>query len=221
MNKFKIFASISILTLTFGVCAIGFADDKHGDKHEDKGKQQGNSRHEDHGRPQDNGRHEEHGQAQHGQPQRGHDDYRQAQQRHDDRGHSDNGRHLGEYKHMERADQDHDWQHRRASHWESEHRDWHERGGYRGYRVPDDYFRVHYGSGHWFHVGGLPFVVEGSNPRFQYGGHWFAIMDPYPEYWGPSWYQTDDVYVDYRGDGYYLFNRRYPGRPGLAINISF
>jgi hypothetical protein len=215
VNKFKIFASISVLSLTFGVCTIGFADDKHGDKHGDNGRPQGNSRHEDRVRPQDNGRHEEHG-----QPQRGRDDYRQAERR-DDRGHSDNGRHLGQYKHMERADQDHDWQHRRASHWESEHRDWHARGGYRGYRIPDDYFRVHYGNGHYFHVYGLPFAYEGSYPRFQYAGHWLTIMDPYPEYWGPTWYQNDDVYVDYRGDGYYLFNRRYPGRPGLAINISF
>ncbi len=46
-------------------------------------------------------------------------------------------------------------------------------------------------------------------------------MDPYPEYWGQNWYQTDDVYISYYGDGYYLFNRRYPNRPGVAISISF
>jgi len=210
VKQFKIFASISILSLVFGVGTISFAQDKHHDK-------QDNGRREDHGRQQDSGRpqHEEHG-----QPQRGHDQFRQPSG-HNDRYHVDNGRHLGQIKQMERSDQEHDWQQRRASHWESEHRDWHARGGYRGYRVPDDYFRVHYGNGHWFRVYGLPFAYEGSYPRFQFGGHWFAIMDPYPEYWGPTWYQSDDVYVDYRGDGYYLFNRRYPGRPGLAINISF
>jgi hypothetical protein len=53
--------------------------------------------------------------------------------------------------------------------------------------------------------------------RFQYGGYWFTFLDPYPEYWGDTWYQNDDVYVD---GGYYLFNRRYPDRPGVAISIS-
>jgi hypothetical protein len=45
-------------------------------------------------------------------------------------------------------------------------------------------------------------------------------MDPYPEYWGEDWYQTDDVYLLYTDNGYYLYNRRYPGRPGIAISIS-
>ena len=58
-------------------------------------------------------------------------------------------------------------------------------------------------------------------PRFQYQGYWFIFLDPYPEYWGNNWYETDDVYVDYYDGGYYLFNRRYPGRPGIAISITF
>ena len=58
-------------------------------------------------------------------------------------------------------------------------------------------------------------------PRFQYGVYWFIIMDPYPEYWTPNWYQTDDVYVGYYDDGYYLYNRRYPNRPGSAVSITF
>jgi hypothetical protein len=117
--------------------------------------------------------------------------------------------------------QQRDWQQRRATRWDSEHRSWQQRGGYQGYRVPDDYFRGHYGRGHEFRVYSLPFMFEGGYPRFQYNGYWFTMMDPYPEYWGADWYQTDDVYVDYYGDGYYLFNRRYPGRPGIAINIGF
>jgi hypothetical protein len=28
------------------------------------------------------------------------------------------------------------------------------------------------------------------------------------------------MYIDYYGDGYYMFDRRYPGRPGIAISIS-
>ncbi|MHB8484315.1 MAG: hypothetical protein ACYDCM_01095 [Candidatus Acidiferrales bacterium] len=113
------------------------------------------------------------------------------------------------------------WQQHRARNWESEHRTWQQRGGYRGYRIPDSYYRSHYGQGHWFRVYNLPFMVVGGYPRFQYGGYWFDFVDPYPDYWGNDWYQTDDVYVAYYGDGYYLFNRRYPGRPGVAISISF
>jgi len=67
----------------------------------------------------------------------------------------------------------------------------------------------------------LPFRVIGGEPRFQYGGYWFSPVDPYPDYWDNDWYQTDDVYVSYYDDGYYLYNRRYPGRPGVAISISF
>jgi hypothetical protein len=112
------------------------------------------------------------------------------------------------------------WQAHRARSFESEHRSWQQRGGYSGYRFPDAYFRVHFGRRHFFRVYSMPFLMEGGFPRFQYGGYWFSVVDPYPEYWGPTWYQTDDVYVDYVDGGYYLFNRRYPGRPGVAISIS-
>jgi hypothetical protein len=63
-------------------------------------------------------------------------------------------------------------------------------------------------------------MMESEHPRFQYNGYWFSLYDPYPEYWGNNWYQTDDVYVTYYDDGYYLYNRRFPGRPGIAISIS-
>jgi hypothetical protein len=112
------------------------------------------------------------------------------------------------------------WQRHRAHSWESEHRTWQQRGGYHGYRVPDSYFRSHYGRGHWFRIYTRPFIVVEGYPRFQYGNYWFTFVDPYPEYWGDDWYETDDVYVDYYDDGYYLFNRRYPARPGIAVSIS-
>jgi hypothetical protein len=56
-------------------------------------------------------------------------------------------------------------------------------------------------------------------PRFQYGGYWFGILDPLPEYWSDDWYENDDVYIDYSGDGYYLYNRRYP-RDRIAITVE-
>jgi len=61
----------------------------------------------------------------------------------------------------------------------------------------------------------------GGFPRFQYGGYWFSVVDPYPEFWGNDWYESDDVYVAYADNGYYLFDSRYPGRPGIAVSISF
>jgi hypothetical protein len=114
-----------------------------------------------------------------------------------------------------------DWQQYRAQNWQSEHRNWRQRGGYNGYRAPDDDYGSYYGPDHYFRVSSLPFRVEGGYPSFQYGGRWFSIVDPYPEYWGDNWYQTDDVYVAYSNDGYYLYNRMYPNNPGVAISISF
>jgi hypothetical protein len=64
-------------------------------------------------------------------------------------------------------------------------------------------------------------MVESGYPRFRYGGYWLTLVDSYPEYWGDNWYETDDVYVDYYNDGYYLYNRGYPKRPGVTLNISF
>jgi hypothetical protein len=113
------------------------------------------------------------------------------------------------------------WQQHRAHSFESEHRGWQQRGGYRGYRVPEQRFRGNFGADHSFRVFGLPFGQYGGRPRFQYGGYWFNVMESYPEYWDNDWYRNDDMYVDYSGDGYYLYNRRYPGRPGVSISISF
>ena len=111
------------------------------------------------------------------------------------------------------------WQQHRAHNWQSEHRTWQQRGGYRGYRIPDDRFRGYFGPDHGFRIYGLPFLVVGGYPRFQYSGYWFSFVDPWPEYWANDWYDTDDVYVTYVDNGYYLFNRRYPN-VGIAISVS-
>lgn len=111
------------------------------------------------------------------------------------------------------------WQQHRAGNWQSDHRSWQQRGGYNGFRIPDDRYRGYFGQGHGFRIGGLPFLVVGGYPRFQYEGYWFSMVDPYPGNWAANWYDTDDVYVDYVDNGYYLYNRRYPG-VGIAISIS-
>jgi hypothetical protein len=118
-------------------------------------------------------------------------------------------------QHVQRAA----WQQHRTQSWQSDHRSWQQRGGYNGYRIPDDRFRVNFGPDHEFRILGLPFLVVGGYPRFQYGGYWFSAVDPWPESWADDWYDTDDVYVAYVDNGYYLYNRRYP-TVGIAISIS-
>jgi hypothetical protein len=113
------------------------------------------------------------------------------------------------------------WRGDRANSWQSEHRTWQQRGGYSGYRVPEDRFRGFYGQGHGFRIYTLPVVFVGGHRRFQYGGYWFGLIDPWPEYWDNDWYDNDDVYVDYYNDGYYLYNRRYPDdRIAIAFYLN-
>ena len=61
--------------------------------------------------------------------------------------------------------------------------------------------------------------VVGGYPRFQYGGLWFTVLNPWPEYWADNWYENDEVYIDYSDGGYYLYDSRYPG-VGIAVSIS-
>ena len=108
----------------------------------------------------------------------------------------------------------------RAGSWKTEHQTWQQRGGYNGYRIPDNRFRLYFGGGHFFRIGGLPLLYVGGYPRFQYDGYWVTFMDPWPEMWPPLWYETDNVYLDWGGDGYYLYDSNYPGI-GIAVMVSF
>jgi outer membrane biosynthesis protein TonB len=77
-------------------------------------------------------------------------------------------------------------------------------------RIPDDRFRASFGREHRFHVNRSDF--QGGSRRFQYGGFWFNVLDPWPV----GWLYTDDVYVDYINGGYFLCN---PVHPGVYISI--
>jgi hypothetical protein len=220
----------SVLGLLLGTPAS--ANAQHGQDergHSGSQKEQGNEHQKEHGRSsvqQHSERHEANG------PERRHEE-RAPEQRVDQRRperqqphyqrvngpeHSRQvSRHDFEERSRPRADV---WQDHRAQHWQREHRPWHERGGYRGYRIPEDRFRAHFGRGHCFRVRNAPIIVVDGYPRFQYVGFWFSPVDPWPEYWSRTWYETDDVYVDYVNDGYYLYNRRDPGI-AIAVNVSF
>src|ERR1700751_1602861 len=79
------------------------------------------------------------------------------------------------------------WQEHRARSWQSDHRDWQQRGGYHGSRIPDDRYRGYFGPDHGFRIYGLPFMVVDGYPRFRYEGYWFSPVDPWPEDWANNW----------------------------------
>ncbi len=110
------------------------------------------------------------------------------------------------------------WRQHRAQRWDRDHRTWSQRGGYGGFYIPADRFRLHFGIGHYFRLHTRPIIVMGY-PRFQYGGYSFMLVDPWPEFWAMDWYAADDLYIDY-DDGYYLYNRRHPG-VAIAISVVF
>src|ERR1700722_15950020 len=77
--------------------------------------------------------------------------------------------------------------------------------------IPDARFRASFGSGHTFHVNRSEFA-NGSG-RFQYGGFWFNVLNPWPG----GWLYTDAVDVDYLNGGYFLCD---PIHPGVYISIN-
>ena len=196
MRRIGIVGAAMAFSLVFGVASIGYAQDHRDDN---------NNRKHDQGRDHQQQRDDHHDQGQH----RGQQDHRNTPQ---DR-----------HQQQARDNHNHDrggWDQHRSNHFDRDHRDWRDRGGYRGYMVPRDDFRRRFGRNHYFRIFGLPFMEVGGYPRFQYNGLWFSMVEPYPEYWGDNWYRGDDMYVDYNDGGYYLYNRRFPGRPGVAIVIS-
>ncbi len=74
----------------------------------------------------------------------------------------------------------------------------------KGGHIPDDKFKAHFGSGHHFSARGV--IVQGQ-PRFQYGGYNFELVDAWPA----DWAYTDDCYIDYIDGEYFLFDLRHPG----------
>ena len=205
MKRIGIVGAALAVLLMYGIAAIGYA--QHNDKHDQ------NKPHDQHqAQPQHQAQQPQHREPQHAQPE-----HRAVPQ---DR-HPGGGDHHADVQH--RMEPGHDrggWQQHRANHFEVEHRSWRDRGGYHGYYVPDYDFHRRFGREHGFRLFGLPYMEVGGYPRFQYGGLWFSMVEPYPEYWGDDWYQRDEMYVENFDGGYYLFNRRFPGRPGVAIVIS-
>jgi len=77
-------------------------------------------------------------------------------------------------------------------------------GGNGGGRIPDDRFKANFGEQHRFRVSQADYSRD---HRFQYGGYWFGIVNPWPS----NWLYTQDVYVIEINGVYYLCNPMYPG----------
>lgn len=76
--------------------------------------------------------------------------------------------------------------------------------GQGGQKIPDDKFRAQFGRQHTFRV--QTTVVQGQ-PRFQYGGYWFSLANPWPG----DWAYTDECYIDYINGEYVLIDLLHPG----------
>jgi hypothetical protein len=210
MNRIGTLKAAVALLVMLGVAAYGYA--QHEDKrNEQKPKDQHPAQNEKPAKPDHQAQPQHQGQTQH---------QTQTQQ------HQTQTQHQGQAQYQRPVDHPMGghgqpaWENHRAGHFDVEHRGWVQRGGYHGYRFPDAFFRVNFGVGHGFRIFGLPYMEVGGYPRFQYNGYWFSLAEPYPEYWGDSWYQNDEMYVDFADGGYYLYDRRFPGRPGVAIVVS-
>ncbi len=81
-------------------------------------------------------------------------------------------------------------------------------------RIPDDKFRAHFGRQHTFSVQRTTTV--GGQPRFQYGGYSFTIVDAWPL----GWAYTDECYIDYIDGEYFLFDVLHPGVRVAVIVVS-
>ena len=225
--KIAALVGIPVLGLLLGTPAPANAQHGHNDeRHGGSEKERGNEHQKEHGRASERSdRHQANGPERRPE-QRSHEqraDQRRPErpQPHDERAHGPEHFREVSRREPERYSRPRDvWQDHRARHWQGEHRGWRERGGYRGYHIPEDRFRAHFGRAHCFRVHRNPIIVVDGYPRFQYVGFWFSLVDPWPEYWSRTWYETDDVYVDYVNDGYYLYNRRDP-KVAIAVNVSF
>ncbi len=215
--------STAILSLLLGIAAPAYAQHEEQGEKQDHAQQQGG--HEQ-GKPSpqhaQKPQQKQQQQAQHNRQQAEHNQQQQAQHNQQQAEHNQQqarARQQPQHSQQQQQVQRSAWQQHRSQNWQSDHRNWQQRGGYHGYRIPDDRYRGYFGPSHGFRINTLPFLVVGGYPRFQYEGYWISAIDPWPSSWGDDWYDNDDVYVDYVDNGYYMYNRRYPGE-GIAINIT-
>jgi hypothetical protein len=70
--------------------------------------------------------------------------------------------------------------------------------------IPDEKFRASFGRQHTFVIN-RPVMVE-NRPRFQSGGIWFEVIDPWPA----DWAFTDECFIDFIDGEYFLVDVLHP-----------
>jgi hypothetical protein len=110
------------------------------------------------------------------------------------------------------------WMKTRAKTWDTEHRTWVQRGGYVGFRVPDDKIFPVFRSRACFPYQHVALSRNPGTTVLPVQRVLDAGRGSVAESWADNWYDTDDVYVRY-DNGYYLYNQRYPG-VGLSLEFS-
>ncbi len=81
-------------------------------------------------------------------------------------------------------------------------------------RIPQDSFEQSFGRQH-------PFVInhrtmQDGKQRFQDGGYWFELENPWPR----GWAYSDQVYMDEIDGNYYLCDLSHPGMKVSVLVIS-
>ncbi len=156
------FASTAVLLLLLGITAPVYAiqqQDQDKQQQDDKKQQDKDKKQQDPSKQQEQDQNKQQQRVQ----QRQQDQNRQQQQR---------------VQQQQTA-----WQQHRARNWQSEHQTWQQRGGYNGDRIPEDRYRGNFGPDHSFRIYSNPVVVAGGYPGFLYGGFYFSVVDPWPQYW--------------------------------------
>ena len=173
--------SAAILSLLLGIAAPAYA------QHEEQGERKDHAQQDGH----EQGRSEQRGQQQRSQhnQQQTQDRQQQAQgnqqQAQDSQQHAQRNQQQAQARllqpqrtYQQQRVQQAAWQQHQSQNWQHDHRTWQQRGGYRGYRIPDDRYRGYFGPSHGFRINTLPFLVVGGYPRFQYQGYWISAVDP-------------------------------------------
>src|SRR3984893_10112724 len=148
--------STAILSLLLGIAAPAYAqEEQHGEKQDHPQQQQG--KHEQakpeqqHGQQQresDQKQQQTQRQDQNNQQQRAQQQQRQDQNSQQQRAQQQRGDGRPQRTRERDGFEQSGWQEHRAQSWQSDHRTWEQRGGYRGYRIPDDRFRGYFGPDH-------------------------------------------------------------------------
>jgi hypothetical protein len=80
-----------------------------------------------------------------------------------------------------------------------------------GQRIPPEKFQASFGREHHFRVQHLD-----DRHRFQYGGYWFEVAQPWPT----GWSYSDDCYIEDDGGSYYLVDLVHPDIHVLVIVVE-